>query len=179
MYKREDFSVVGSSTCRAFVTYNNGVGKMMWLSKTSRKLEGNEGDTNHLFFQTKQEAEQALTEFLNNQNKGEKEMKKSDLVNGMVVEMRDGDKYMVLKTRNFEAIVNEDDYSNLRDCNEDLTDSTDRDFDIVAIYEPQSADEAEMDEWDYLAPIWERSEHKELTVAEIEKQLGYKVKIVK
>lgn len=148
--------------------------------QTVRPYDGDIVATNeNAYFPNQQEAEKALEEFINNQ-KGEKEMKKSDLKNGMVVEMRDRDKYMVLKTRFFEAIVSgEEGYEYLSDYAEDLTFEGVDELDIVAIYEPQNAGDALENEWDYLEPIWERTELKELTVAEIEKQLGYKVKIIK
>lgn len=175
MYKREDFYLGGES--RTFVSLK---GTNLWISRVTGGLETNEGDAAHLFFTNRQEAEQALTEFLNNQNKGEKEMKKSDLKNGMVVEQRDGDKLMYLETEDFKGFVSEDDYMSIDEFDDDLLDPDgDDEYDIVAIYQPASLFESQQNRWDSLTPIWERPTHKEMTVADVEKELGFKVKIIK
>ena len=109
-----------------------------------------------------------------------KEMKKSDLVNGMVVEGRDGKMYMYLETPFFNGFVCKDGYEDIEEWDEDLVDVDGADeYDIVAVYQPKELYEAKEGNWDDLKPIWERGEDaEELTVAEIEAKLGYKVKII-
>jgi hypothetical protein len=82
--------------------------------------------------------------------KGEKEMTKSDLKEGMVVEYRCGSLVKL-------------DSTDIRYKKDDLTSSVGSDCDIMKVYEP----------------IWTREETKEMTVAEISEKLGYEVKVVK
>jgi hypothetical protein len=104
-------------------------------------------------------------------------MKKNDLRTGMVVETRNGNRYLCfiesgtlnrfegyLKLSGFDNDLNFKDYPN--------------DFDIVKVYEPPLYNLKEVFDEPELA-IWERKEPKELTVAEIEELLGYPIKVVK
>lgn len=118
-------------------------------------------------------------------------MQKSDLKTGMVVELRNGDIYLVmyapdLRKRVF--ISFDGGFLDYRDYSEDLTfgqpqyirEFNPRDFDIVKIYTLGET------LWNILKDknrlqyktIWHREETKEMTVAEIEKELGYKIRIV-
>jgi len=105
-------------------------------------------------------------------------MKKSDLKNGMVVEQRDGDKLMYLETEDFKGFVSKEDYLGMNELDDNLIDPDgDSEYDIVAIYQPTGLFKAQRDQWDDLDPIWERKEYKEMTITEIEKEFGFKVKI--
>ena len=102
-------------------------------------------------------------------------MTKKDLKTGMVVETKDGRRYLVLAEcqhlagmkRNMEYETHKDDLTYYKD---DLT--------ICKVYKPSMSNLEEMlnNPGD---PIWKREEAKEHTLAEIEKLLGYPVKIVK
>ena len=107
------------------------------------------------------------------------EMTKKDLKNGMVVETRDGDRFLVIEksgvinfmnldgTNHFVEKRMEDDmtFQGLCDC-----------CDIMRIYRGGVTLNDCKTTKDLL---WERKEQKEMTVAEIEAALGYPVKVVK
>lgn len=188
MYKREDFKIPKNWRHKAYISLNGFDGDRYlttegkigtWL--TVRAYDGDiKSNSDNTYFPNQQQAEQALTEFLNNQNKGEKEMKKSDLKNGMIVEIRDEEFYMYLETDNFKVFAQECGHLRFDDYEEDLTNSDgDEDYDIIAIYEPKEPYQAKEECWDEATKIWERKETKELTVAQLEELLGHKVKIVK
>ena len=128
-----------------------------------------------------------------------KSFTKPDLKDGMVVEYRNGRRRLVLN----EKFIGEDGNTHFNDFNNDLTSAKDgrslfgarfQDFDIMKVYSTA----AEYTKYlfaelgflkiillltsiDELTLIWEReeeSEHKEMTVEEIEKELGYKIKVV-
>jgi hypothetical protein len=102
---------------------------------------------------------------------------KSDLKDGMVVERRCGDKCILLNqhfmTHNTTIEVSNYTY--------DLRHPTIDDMTIDKVYISHAKFGNDYFEDSYLELIWERKEepdYKEMTVAEIEKKLGYKVKIV-
>lgn len=115
-----------------------------------------------------------------------KQFTKSDLKDGMVVEHRDGDRYMVFGN----CFISPDGNWDATKYNDDLTSNTDsmwrHDYDICRVYKVSSGIYMDFkdifnDEKNYVKLIWERKEepkHKEMTVAEIEKELGYKIKVV-
>lgn len=106
---------------------------------------------------------------------------KADLKDGMVVEYRDGDRFLVVK----DHLLSKDYCADMSDLGDDLKDiygfSAD---DIVKVYEVDYdyADEfEELFDLVSLKLIWERDKEepvKEMTVEEIEKKLGYKVKVI-
>lgn len=104
---------------------------------------------------------------------------KADLKDGMVVEFRCGLTGMVMNNRIFGlegGVELEDYYNNLEPINH-LTD----DFCIDKIYTSSSIWLSTYLDKKYLTLIWERPKeypHKEMTIEEIEKELGYKMKIV-
>lgn len=78
---------------------------------------------------------------------------KKNLTNGMVLEFKNGEKSLVEKINGLDLI------------NQDLTCSSNSDYDVVQVYE--------------LVPISTRRQYPtELTLKEIEERLGYSVKIV-
>lgn len=116
-------------------------------------------------------------------------MKKSDLKTGMVVEVRNGEKYLVMLNPDCvdrDLISFSGGFMELSTYDDNLTDSSgDDDWDIVKVYriganicwilsnKDSAMQGAEL--------IWERTEEPvEMTIAEIEKRLGVKnLKIVK
>lgn len=104
---------------------------------------------------------------------------KANLKTGMVVEHKDGDRFMVIG----DHLVSDDCCHKLSEYKYDLTPVVSYlpYAEIVAVYNIK-ADELD-DISDVFADvcldtIWRREEIKEMTVAEIEEKLGYKVKIV-
>lgn len=107
------------------------------------------------------------------------EFTKSDLKNGMIVELRNGFRGIVI---NDNLILGNKLYSELLDYNDDLSikyNLNGNDLDIVKVYTVWSY----MGFEDYLKDdnlelIWERKEPKKMTVAQIEEELGYEIDIV-
>lgn len=105
-----------------------------------------------------------------------KSFTKSDLKDGMVVEYRDGDRRIVLNNK----FVWRSGYLDFEDFNDDFV-SRGGSYKIVKVYISSATT---LDDWcndHFLELIWERKEepaHKEMTVEEIEKELGYKIKVV-
>ena len=111
-------------------------------------------------------------------------MTKSDLKDWMVVETRDGVRFLVCSYQN--AYIGHNEYFREENYNEDLTHKYDHDLDIVCVYKIINPFGGAIClnsilELGNLIPIWEREEPPvEMTIAEIEKKLGIKnLKIVK
>ena len=102
---------------------------------------------------------------------------KSDLKDGMVVECRNGERYLVI---NDKFICNQCWISISSQVADDLSGSCDE-YTIDKIYQTTGHNfETLFDDY-YLTLIWERPKEeptKKMTVEEIEKELGYKVEIV-
>ena len=100
---------------------------------------------------------------------------KSDLKNGMIVELRNGNRYMVVGT----DLLGLNGYMGLCSYNKDLlkydSTSTDPDWDIVKVYK----NIYHLDLKKANCIVWEREEVKEVTMAEVEEKFGCRVKIVK
>lgn len=113
------------------------------------------------------------------------EMKKSDLIAGKhVVETSDGAKYLIFDSKEGKFMFGiHYGLMDLERYHEDLTrNSADKKYDITKVYElkcPASQYSIKERCEEYLDLVWERTEPKEMTMAELEKELGYKVKIVK
>ena len=107
-----------------------------------------------------------------------KEFTKSDLKNRMVVEYRNGYRRMVVDDR----LAGINGSGHLDNFNEDLTakgqTSVSRELDIVRVYNRIDTLD-EIRRVNSCNKIWERSEVKEVTMAEVEEKFGCKVKIVK
>lgn len=98
-------------------------------------------------------------------------IKKSDLKNGDIITYRDCDKRIVredglygLQNLNFKRL-------SLEGYDEDLFYLDDCDFDIIKVYRPETEETFYTER--------EQKKVKEMTVAEIEKELGYPIKVVK
>ena len=114
-------------------------------------------------------------------------MKKSDLKTGMVVETRNGEKYLVMLNTDYkdmELINFKGGYLPLYYYNSELifAEQPFREFDIVKAYLVENSIRWLLSNKERMEfkLIWERKEEvKEMTVKEIEKELGYTVKIVR
>ena len=113
------------------------------------------------------------------------EMTKSGLIAGKhVVETRNGDKYLIFDSEEGKFMYRVDgEFLDLEGYDEDmLKTNKHKSYDIMKIFEVQTAcNRTGFNRKDnrYLTLIWEREEPKEMTMAELEEKLGYKVKIVK
>jgi hypothetical protein len=117
-------------------------------------------------------------------------MTKQDLRTGMLVTVRCGEKYMVFldslsyfaSRKNALVDLTGTGWLNLDDYENDLTIKNGQNqWDIVKVSTPKFPTDVMRyaDENRNFTTRWEREEPKELTVSEIEKLLGYPVKIVK
>lgn len=111
-------------------------------------------------------------------------MKKEDIKSGMVVKLRNGTWCLALTHEGILKFVskewiecNIDDYNDSLECqsNNKLFDASV--FDIVEVGIAQCPKQLLLDDKSFNI-IWERDEVKEMTIEEIEKELGYKIKIV-
>lgn len=105
-----------------------------------------------------------IIEFSDLKKKENKSMTKSDLENGMIVELRDGNKYLIHDN----LLLTKDGYIRLNNYNEDLTleNRNQNRFDIIRIYEsvPYSLMGIFKDE--YLSLIWKREECKRINFSD-------------
>lgn len=105
-------------------------------------------------------------------------MKKSDLKTGMVVECRSGDKFMYLKTEDScEAFIAQECYLVTDNFTDDLKSMSFEKYDIMKIYQADRAYQPSEDCWNRMQLVWERQEPRKMTLAEIEKELGYPVEV--
>lgn len=113
-------------------------------------------------------------------------MTKNDLKSGMTVVTRNGNKYLVLtncgsSTLQDFCLVGPTGFLESGEYNDDLLDIDGYNYDewdIMEVYnEKISANTYSMPT--HSNPIWKRVEHKEMTIAEIEEELGYPIKIVR
>ena len=106
-------------------------------------------------------------------------MTKKDLENGMVVETRGGDRHLVIEKSGVINFMNLDGktYFDEKHMKDDMTFPEWCDHcDIMKVFPGDITLDGCRETTDL---IWERKEPKEMTVAEIEKALGYPVKVVK
>lgn len=105
-----------------------------------------------------------------------KEFTKADLKDRMVVELGDGEDYLVVDG----LLLSDSGFMRLSRYRNDLTisDSSAK-WDIVKVYDQTNT----LPPFGAFAPppqlLWERKEVKEVTMAEVEEKFGCKVKIVK
>lgn len=112
-------------------------------------------------------------------------MELSDLKTGMVVELRDGNRYVVVanSAATLGMNIEKDDSTyfyishSYNSYNKDFTHKENRMLDIVKISQIQMSDFVRI--VNESSPIWRRAKPKQMTVSEICKQLGYEVEIVK
>ena len=108
-----------------------------------------------------------------------KEDNKMELKEGMIIECRNGHRYLLRKVDDalicsnfdcwfratYDEKLNENEY-----CVED--------FDIMKIYESNACVLGNLFNNDYLECIWERKEPKKMTLAQISEALGYEVEVI-
>lgn len=102
----------------------------------------------------------------------EKKVLKEFLTDRCVVELRNGERYLVVG----DFLMGENDYFMKGDFTDDLAYRSLRKFDIVRIYE-EILDIGAL-HYKELGIIWERKP-KEMTIEEIEEALGYEIKVVR
>lgn len=103
-----------------------------------------------------------------------KEFTKADLKDQMVVECRNGQKYMVVDN----IILRNSGFINLLNFDDKLKCVGFSEFDIMKVYDEIYRLDL-LDNSKRLNLLWEREEIKEVTMAEVEEKFGCKVKIVK
>lgn len=105
---------------------------------------------------------------------------KADLKNGMVVEIRKGDRYIVFEN----ILMNERNYLKLKDYEENLSfASWQSKLDIVKVWDIKgllglNGCLKKPDARPYDVSLLYEEKPKEMTLEEIETELGYKVKVV-
>lgn len=105
----------------------------------------------------------------------EKPFTKADLKPGMVVELCDGDRYLFVNDK----FANAHEWSDSKHYNNDLTHSVYDNLHIVKVYTSTGHTLGTMLNNSSLTLVWERKDDvKEMTVAEIEEKLGFKVKVI-
>ena len=147
-----------------------------------------EYDIRYLYYSSKEyfgkNGYQIITfdEFMEEYTGMKKQFTKDDLKPGMLVEYRDGDLRLVMPSKEGLFIITNDSYNDLKYYDDDLLESEgESDLDIVKVYDVANNQSPNLDS--LLSTynrelLWEREEVKELTVEEISKLLGYKVRVV-
>ena len=105
-------------------------------------------------------------------------MKKSELKSGMVVESRNGNRYVLIEIFGELTLVRDGGWNYIDNYNEDLNNSI-HDLDIVNVYDGIRAGFEEITNVSGSRLLWSRYEKKKMTVSQIEKQLGYEIEIVR
>lgn len=101
--------------------------------------------------------------------------KLSDLKNGMVVEIRNGNRYLVLD--NF--LIRNKSRISLDSFNEDMTSKNNYDHDINEIFITEIGSFESMLKGYLIKDIvYKRLERKKMTIREIEAELGYNIEII-
>ena len=104
-------------------------------------------------------------------------MTKSDLENFMVVETRDGEKFMVNADEGF--AFGKSSHFCLTNHNEDLTYNEDNNLDIVAVYKAGLDYQNCPSYWNSMRKIWKCKEEIVLTMQEIADKFGVSVESLK
>lgn len=113
---------------------------------------------------------------------GNKEFTKADLKDGMVVECRDGNRFLVFGHK----LLDDNNFDFINDIADDLTDKKykDKDFDIMKVYKVNIENVKKLSDilkHENLELIWERNEIKKMTVDEmkekLEKLTGEKIEV--
>ena len=108
-----------------------------------------------------------------------KEDNKMELKEGMIIECRNGNRYLlrrvddVLIGSNFDEWIKATYDENL--CENYFHNKT---FDVMKIYMSKSTQLKNLFDNNYITCIWERKEPKKMTLAQISKELGYEVEVI-
>ena len=105
---------------------------------------------------------------------------KIELKEGMIIECRNGDRYLLRTACGKLVASSNDKYLNLDYYDEELNENLyfDKDFDVMKIYTSKAFILNSLFNDDYLECIWERKEPKKMTLAQISKALGYEVEVI-
>ena len=108
-----------------------------------------------------------------------KEDNKMELKEGMIVECRNGSRYL-LRKRSDKLICSNFDGWFTATYDEKLNENEYyvEDFDIMKIYESQANVLRDLFNDKYFTCIWERKESKKMTLAQISEALGYEVEVI-
>ena len=108
-----------------------------------------------------------------------KEDNKMELKEGMIIECRNGYRYLVKEQRGKLIGSNFNGWIKLS-YDEELNENEyfDEEYDIMKIYESNAYVLEDLFDNNYLTCVWERKEPKKMTLEEISKALGYEVEII-
>ena len=112
-----------------------------------------------------------------------KEDNKMELKEGMIIECRNGDRYL-LRTACGKLVASSNDAYMSLDYDEELNENKyfnkyfNKDFDVMKIYTSKAFILNSLFNDKYLECIWERKEPKKMTLAQISKALGYEVEVI-
>lgn len=93
-------------------------------------------------------------------------MKKSDLQSGMIVQLRNGSKMMIIKRKNSILAFNENEWLDLNDYSHSLLYEDDNTLDIIKIYEAFDEYRIIPKFWNEAKLIWKERELKEIKIDE-------------
>ena len=112
-----------------------------------------------------------------------KEDSKMELKEGMIIECRNGDRYLLRNVRGDLILSANQGWAecvydnNFIDIEEDAK-AFNGDYDIMKIYESKAYVLEDLFDDNYLECIWERKEPKKMTLAQISEALGYEVEVI-
>lgn len=106
---------------------------------------------------------------------------KEDLKPGYLVRLKDGHLYMAMLSQNGLALNDRIGWVSTQNLDENLCDLSDDNFSIVEVYGYSKYEYKVLDlDTSTRELLWKREEgKKEMTISEIEKELGYSIKIIK
>lgn len=102
---------------------------------------------------------------------------KANLKDGMIVDVRNGSRYIIINN----GLRRNDTWLSINPYLDDLTRGNSKEYDVMKVYTTVGHTLDYMFDDRFLNLVWERKEEepvKEMTVAEIEEKLGYKVKVI-
>ena len=108
---------------------------------------------------------------------------KMELKEGMIIECRNGDRYLLRNVRGDLILSANQGWAeyvydnNFIDIGEDAK-AFNGDYDIMKIYESKAYVLEDLFDNNYLDCIWERKEPKKMTLAQISEALGYEVEVI-
>ena len=108
-----------------------------------------------------------------------KEDNKMELKEGMIIECRNGERYLLRTVCGELVASSNDEYMNF-DYDEELNENKyfNKDFDVMKIYTSKAFILNSLFNDNYLECIWERKEPKKMTLAQISEALGYEVEVI-
>lgn len=110
-----------------------------------------------------------------------KEDNKMELKEGMIVEYRNGNRYLLRRNLNESTLIfSKIDRWFATTYDEELNENKyhNEDLDIMKVYESKAYVLNSLFDDDYLECIWERKEPKKMTLAQISEALGYEVEVI-